>query len=104
MTESILFLLLVVLQLADATCTELFYHLMGEGNPLMQIVIDTTGFAGLYVVKGMVILVVLVIAYVAQMHRKYLPAVRFILVVGVIIEASVMGAWALRFLLHLTAS
>lgn len=104
MPGSILFLLLIVLQLADATCTELFYHLMGEGNPLMQYVIETTGFTGLYVVKGVVILVVLVIAYIAQMHRRYVPAVKFALTAGVVIEAIVLGAWGVRYLLYLTHS
>ena len=101
MPGSILFLLLIVLQLADATCTELFYHVIGEGNPLMQYMIETTGFTGLYVVKGAVILIVLVIAYIAQMHRRYVPPVKFALTVGVVIEAVVVGAWVVRYLLYL---
>lgn len=104
MVESILFLLLVVLQLTDATLTELFYHLMGEGNPLMQWIIETTGFTGLYIVKGTVILGVLIIAYIAQMQRKYLPPVRFALTVGVLIETLAVGSWVLRFLLYLISS
>lgn len=104
MTDSILFLLLVVLQLTDATCTELFYHRMGEGNPLMQLVIETTGFTGLYVVKGLVILGVLMIAYIGQIRRKYLPAIRYVLGIGVVVETIAVAAWVVRFLSHLLCS
>ncbi|KPJ50077.1 hypothetical protein AMJ40_03810 [candidate division TA06 bacterium DG_26] len=104
MVESILFLLLVVLQLTDATLTELFYHRWGEGNPLMQAVIERTGFTGLYLVKGIVILGVLIIAYIAQMHHKYLPAVRFALLLGVLIEILAVGSWVFRFLFYLMSS
>jgi hypothetical protein len=103
-TESILFLALVVLQLTDATCTELFYHMMGEGNPLMEMVIQSTGFKGMYVVKGIVILSVLVIAYIAQMRRKYMPSVRFALAFGVLIETFAVGSWVYRILDHLIHS
>jgi len=103
-TESILFLALVVLQLTDATCTELFYHMMGEGNPLMEMVIQSTGFTGMYIVKGVVILGVLVIAYVSQMRRKYIPAVRMALAIGVLIESFAVGSWVYRILSHLIYS
>lgn len=104
MTESILFLALVVLQLVDATCTELFYRQIGEGNPLMQYVIARTGFTGLYVIKGVVVMGALIVAYMGQVRRTYLSTARFVLAVGVVIEVLAVGAWALRFLIYLTGS
>jgi hypothetical protein len=104
MTESVLFLALVVLQLADATCTELFYRQIGEGNPFMQYVIEQTGFTGLYVVKGIVVMAALIMAYIGQVRRTYLPTIRFALAVAVVIEVLAVGAWALRFLVYLTGS
>jgi len=55
------------------------------------------------VVKGIVILGVLVIAYIAQLRQKYLPAIRFALGAGVLIEALAVGSWVMRFLFYLTS-